>query len=372
MMVKKDQTGSLKWDLDTPALILDLDVVEQNLGTMQAFLKSTTAALRPHVKTYKALPELVKLQQRAGVTGFTCSKLSEAEVLASIGVKDILIANQIVGDYKISRLVKLADQVEIKVAVDSLANAEALSRAAVQQSVEIGVLIEVNIGHNRCGVDSGESSINLARFLDRAPGLKFLGLMGYDGHCTLKSSAQEREGLSMKANALLVKTKQKLVEAGFPVQIVSASGTFTYAYAAKFEEITEIQAGTYLLMDTAFRDAGVTDFGLAMSVLTTVISRPSYPEAKSLAIIDIGRKGISPQLGLPEVRYPVGAKVFSLSQEHGRVDLSKAGKDLKVADKLELWVRDINGTLMLFDRIFVVRGEIVQDVWTVPICGVST
>lgn len=346
--------------------------MERNLQRMANFLASKNIRLRPHVKLYRATPELVRLQIEAGATGMTCAKLSEAEVLAASGIQDILIANQIVGPTKIDRLVKLAEICDIKVAVDSLENVAVLSQVAQAHGVTIGVLVEVNIGHNRCGVAPFEPAFALANSTLKMPGLKFMGLMGYDGHCTLKVAESEREALSREANALLARVRKFVEDAGIEVGIVSGSGTFTYRFASEIEGLTEIQAGTYLLMDTAFRDHGVREFECTLSVLATVISRPSYPGANGLAIVDVGRKSISPQLGLPEMKNPGGAWVRSLSDEHGRVFLGDAAGSVSVGDKIELWVRDANGTINQFDRFYVIRDGVVEAIWQIPLCGRNT
>lgn len=366
------QAGASRSDIDTPALLLDLDTVEQNLERMAAFIAGRGVALRPHVKLHRATPQLVQKQLEAGAAGFTCAKLSEAEVLVAAGIADILIANQVVGRRKIERLVKLAGQSSIKVAVDSQENVEELSQAAQAGGVTIGVLVEVNIGHNRCGVAPFEPALELARFVSRKPGLDFMGLMGYDGHCTSKVAEAERETLSRKANTLLADTASYVRNAGLGVEIVSGAGTFTYRFASEIKGLTEIQAGTYLLMDTAFQEHGVREFNCALTVLTTVISRPGYAGAGGLAIVDTGRKSISPALGLPEVKSPGEAKVFSLSDEHGRVILEHEAETVRVGDKLELWVRDANGTINQFDRFYAMRGETVEDIWKIPLGGSHT
>lgn len=366
------QVGAFKSELDTPALLLDLDRVEQNLKRMAGFTAARGVALRPHVKLHRATPQLVQKQLEAGAAGFTCAKLSEAEMLLAAGVTDILIANQVVGRRKMERLVKLAGRSRLKVAVDSRENIEELSQAAQAGGVTVGVLVEVNIGHNRCGVAPFGPTLDLARLVSRRPGLAFMGLMGYDGHCTLKATEAERETLSKRANKLLADTAGYVKEAGLPVEIVSGAGTFTYRFALEIEGITEIQAGTYLLMDTAFQEHGVREFECALTVLTTVISRPGYPDAGGLVVIDAGRKSVSPALGLPEVKSPGKMKLLSLSDEHGRVIAEPGAETIRVGDKIELWVRDANGTINQFDRFYAMRGETVEAIWEIPLGGRHT
>jgi D-serine deaminase-like pyridoxal phosphate-dependent protein len=217
-----------------------------------------------------------------------------------------------------------------------------------------------------------EPVADLAQFILDKPGLMFKGLMGYDGHNTLKVSGAERGGLSLKAYHLLSATRKNLEQAGIEVEIVSGGGTFTYRYAAEVAGITELQTGTYLLMDTAFQEHGVCEFERSLSVLATVISRPVYAGANGLVIVDTGRKSVSTALGLPEVKEPLGGKVISLSDEHGRVVFADPETIPRLGDKIELWVRDANGTINQFDRFHVIRDGIVEDVWSIPLLGCAT
>jgi D-serine deaminase-like pyridoxal phosphate-dependent protein len=370
LIIDEDQAVVHKHEIDTPALLLDLDVVERNSQRMSDYFADRAVALRPHVKLHRATPELAHMQIDAGAIGLTCAKLSEAEVLVASGVTDILIANQIVGPAKISRLVELAHHSNIKVAVDSSENVAALSQAAEHNDVTLGILVEVNIGHNRCGVAPFGPALALAKEVVRSPGLKFYGLMGYDGHCTLKVSESERGPLSKKANTLLVETRDFVQEAGIGVEIVSGSGTFTYRFAAEVEGITEIQAGTYLLMDTTFRDNGVREFDPALSVLATVISQPDYPGANGMIVADVGRKSISPLLGMPEIKVPADARLLALSDEHARI--LPGDEPLQIGDKVEIWVRDANATINQFDRFYALRGDVLEAIWPIPSCGNST
>jgi D-serine deaminase-like pyridoxal phosphate-dependent protein len=244
-----------------------------------------------------------------------------------------------------------------------------LSQAASAAGVIIGVLVEVNIGHNRCGVAPFGPALALAQDVLASPGLRFRGLMGYDGHCTLKAAPEERQALSIQANRLLADTRKFLEESGLAVEIASGAGSFTYRYAAEVPGVSEVQAGTYLLMDSAFREHGITEFDCALTVLATVTSRPTYPGAEGLAIIDAGRKSISAAYGNPEVKDYASAKVTSLSDEHGRIRFEPGTEPPRIGDKLELSVRDANGTVNQFDRFYVVRNQKVEDVWKIPNLG---
>ncbi len=302
----------------------------------------------------------------------TCAKLSEAEVMITAGITDVLIANQIVGARKIQRLVNLARHADIIVAVDSSENLAELCAQARAKGVTVRVLVEVNIGHNRCGVAPFGPVLALAREVDKAPNLLFAGIMGYDGHCTFKVEEDQRQACAQQANDLLVAVRRYVEEAGLEVKIVSAGGTLTYKVAAETPGVTEVQAGTYLLMDTAFKEAGMGDFECTLTVLATVISRPAWAEKRDLAVIDVGRKGMDVHLGLPEIRDLPGASVFSLSQEHGRVKLEDPAKNLQIADKLELWVRNANDTINLYDKFYGLRNGAVEAVWEIPARGKSS
>ena len=372
MNVHGYEVGLHRDEIDTPALLLDLPAMERNLKRMAAYFEGLDVALRPHVKLHRATPILAHKQLQAGAIGLTCAKLTEAEVLAASGITDILIANQIVGARKIQRLVNLASYTDVMVAVDDHDNVRELSAAAQARGVQLRVLVEVNIGHDRCGVDPLQPALALSRAVDEAPGLRYMGLMGYDGHCTLGMEERERERMSRQANSLLAETRRLIEEAGLTVEIVSAGGTFTYKYASGIGGVTEIQAGTYLLMDTAFQEEGVRDFDCALTVLSTVISRPPWKGAEHLAVIDVGSKGMSTLLGLPEIKDPEGATVIKFSQEHGRVDLEHAARDLSIGDQVELWVRDANNTINLYDRFHALRDGVVEAVWEIPAVGNRT
>ena len=372
MQVHEYEIGLHKDQIDTPALLLDIQAMERNLKSMADYLGKIEVGLRPHVKLHRATPYLAHKQMQSGAVGLTCAKLSEAEVLASCGITDILIANQIVGTRKIQRLMNLASYIDVIVAVDSNDNVLELSTAAQVRRVELRVLVEVNVGHDRCGVEPFDQALTLSKVVDAAPGLKYTGLMGYDGHCTFRADEGERPRLSKKANRLLVDTRRFIEEAGLAVNIVSAGGTFTYKYAANTKGVTEVQPGTYLLMDTAFRESGVRDFDCTLTVLSTVISRPTWQGAENLAIIDLGGKGMSTMYGVPEIKDPKGAGVIRLSDEHGRVDVKHVKRDLGIGDKVELWVRDANGTINLFDKFYAMRNEVVEAVLEIPIYGNRT
>ena len=366
------EVGLHKNDIDTPALLVDLEIMERNLHKMADYFKGISTKIRPHMKVHKATPVLAHMQLEAGgAVGVTCAKLAEAEVMAASGIRDILVANQVVGARKINRLVSVATYSDVMVAVDDEENVRQLSEAAQAKGTTIRVLVEVNIGNNRCGLEPGEPVLRLARTVDDAPGLDFTGLMGYDGHCSFAVEPADRPACSRKANEQLVQARTYLEDAGLEIQIVSGGGTHTYDTVASFPEITEVQVGTYLLMDTAFHESGV-DFEPSLSILSSVISRPSWPRCGDLGHYRCRKKRDGHLLGLPEVKRPSGAELFSVPQEHGRLELEGEALELQPADNVELHVRDANGTVNLYDKFYAMRGEFVEAVWEISRQGKGT
>jgi D-serine deaminase-like pyridoxal phosphate-dependent protein len=358
-------------DLDTPALLLDLAAVERNIQKMAEYCRAAGVSLRPHAKIYKATPVFAWMQIRAGAVGITVSKLSEAEVLSAGGIQDILVANQVVGRRKITRLVNLAAYAHVMVAVDTLENARQISEAAHARGVEVGVLVEVNIGNDRCGVEPGEPALALAHQVQTLLGLNFRGLMGYDGHLAFAEDMQERDLRSKQAYQILVDTRDAVEQAGIPVEIVSGGGSGTYRSACSVPGMTEIQAGTYIFSDSTYRDNGLGEFECAMTVLGTVISRPQRPGAEDLAILDVGRKEMALTYGFPEAKCPAGT-VFSMPQEHSRLKLADPRQPLCIGDTVELWVGDANCTFNLYDQVYAVRNGQVEAVWDILGRGKAT
>ncbi|MBM3239852.1 DSD1 family PLP-dependent enzyme [Candidatus Poribacteria bacterium] len=352
-------------EIDTPALLLDLDIMEANIARMADFIKGVKAELRPHVKTHKT-PIISHKQIEAGAIGMTCAKLGEAEVMVYAGIKDILIANQIVGTQKLARLVNFAKHADIMLAVDDLQNVDDLSAAAVAKGVTLRVLIEVNTGLNRCGVEPGEPVLKLAQHVSKAKGLSFAGLMGYEGHTVMIKSKAERERETLKSVQILVDMKHLLEEKGFPVNIMSGGGTGTYNITGAHPEMTEIQAGSYATMDTKYRSIeGIGDtFGCALSILTTVISRPKPDRI----VTDAGMKVMTQEFELPQPKNIAGLELVSLSEEHAKLKADASVK-LKIGDKFELLPTHGCTTINLHDKFYCVRNGKLECVWEIPARG---
>jgi D-serine deaminase-like pyridoxal phosphate-dependent protein len=351
----------LKSELDTPALLVDLDIMESNIGRMARFLEGRQARLRPHYKTNKT-PAIALKQVEAGAIGITCAKLEEAETLAVAGIKDLLIANQVVGARKVARLAGLARHADLMVAVDDPRNVDDLSAGMVEAGARLRVLVEVNVGNNRCGVEPGGAAVSLAHRVANAPGLVFAGLMGYEGFCQRIKDLAAREAAVREAMGALLRTKEMVEASGLAVGIVSGGGTGTHALVADISGVTEIQAGTYVLMDTDYRDLGM-DFGCALTLLATVISRPR-PE---VAILDVGMKALSTDHGTNELVGVPGGRVTRLSEEHAKVELTAPSAKLDPGDKVELLPGHACTTMNLHDTLYGVRGGRLEVVW--PIAG---
>ena len=355
-------------DLDTPALLIDLDVMERNIAAMAKFFEGVEANLRPHIKTHKT-PEIAQRQIAAGARGVTCAKLGEAEVMADAGIRDLLIANQIVGRRKIGRLMDLAKRSEVIVAVDDPQHVAELSNAAQAQGVDLRVILEVDVGMERCGVAPGEAAVRLAREVVRAKGLRFKGIMGYEGHTVLIKEWKDRKAASGQAMKALVDTAEAIRRAGLVVDIVSAGGTGTYDTTGAYPGVTEVQAGSYVLMDATYRKVkGIGDaFGCALTILTTVISRPKPDRI----VVDVGLKTATRDFGLPEVKDSAGLKMLYLSEEHGKIEVVDERVDLKRGDQLELIPNHCCTTVNLHDRFYGIRDGKVEAVWEIAARGKS-
>ncbi|MCL1973861.1 MAG: DSD1 family PLP-dependent enzyme [Bacteroidetes bacterium] len=357
--------GMAKEQIPTPALILDLDIFQANLQRMGAFF-SGPVKLRPHIKTHKC-PIIALEQIRAGAIGITCAKLSEAEVMAEHGIRDILIANQVAGYGKPERLAALADGIDIKVAVDNKANIDDLGRAALDFGSRIGVVIEVNVGNDRCGSRSFEETLDLAHHISAKKGLIFKGVMGYEGHCVFTADKTARSTACRSANKILVDSAEMLRSHGFEVEIVSAGGTGTYDMSGIYPGITEIEAGSYLFMDGCYSGIMGNDlFRPALWVLSTVISKPE----PGLALIDAGMKSLTHEFGLPQPLLS-GAVLKGLSEEHGRLALLPEADYLKVGDLVYIWPSHGCTTVNLHDRYCVVKNNRLVAVWEIACRGKS-
>ncbi len=347
-------------ELDTPCIIIDLDVAEANIAKLQAAANEMGVDVRPHSKTNKS-PYWVRKQLEAGAIGVCCAKVGEAEVMVDAGIQEVMIPNQVIGQRKIARLVALARAARIIVAVEDSGNVEDLSSAASSAGAELGVIVEVNVGMNRCGVD-GDGAVELAKQIDAAPGLRFDGLMGYEGHTVAERDYETRKIEAEKAMAILTGAADQIRDAGIEVKLVSAAGTGTYNITGRVEGVTELQCGSYIFMDGDYLEV-FNDFQPALSVLATVISR----QKKEIAIVDMGLKSISIDRGLAEVISPPTASIIKHSEEHTAVNLPDAASQaLKVGDKVRSRPTHGDTTINLHEYYFGVRNGKLEAAIPIP------
>ena len=347
--------GRKRHDLITPALILDLPVARRNIAKMADRIKTMPAKLRPHIKVHKS-PELARMQVDAGAIGISTATVWEAIVMIRSGLDSIFVVNTIAGREKIAALAAIARDAEVMVAVDDAQNAGDIAAAARAAKSTVGVLIEVDTGMDRAGVDTPEQAVELARRLAGLDGIRLLGVTGYEGHCSLTPERDLRAQRQRAAMSMLVEAAEEILAAGLPCPIVSAGGTATWDWTATTPGVTEIQAGSYAVMDN-FHFPMAGDFEKALTVLATVISRP--PDR---VIVDTGNKS----LGAPALSTIRGhdLKGFRFDEEHG-VFVADASYPLHVGDVVELVPGYAPGTVNWYDAYHVVEGDRVTDIWPV-------
>ena len=352
--------GERKEALDTPALLVDLDVMATNIERIAAACRAQDVSWRPHCKAHKT-PEIAKLQIAAGAIGVTCAKLGEAEVMAAAGIRDILIANQIVGPAKIARLVALARHADPIVCVDSIDNADALSAAFEHERQRLRVAIEVDIGMHRAGVEPGVPVTSLARAIATRRGLRFVGVVGWESHATTVADPTEKERLVREAVAMLVASARACSDAGHAVEVVSCGGTGTFPYCIEQPGVTEVQVGGAIFSDMHYRTHYHVDFAPALTLLATVTSRPT----PTRIIVDAGRKAMSGDAALPA---PIGlpaVSVVKLSAEHTKVELAAPCTTPRVGDKIEFVVGYSDTTVHLHEEIVALRDGRIESIWRV-------
>ena len=281
------------------SLLIDLDLVDANVDRLFAAGKERGVAVRVHFKSLKCTG-LAKYVAARGANGFLCAKLNEAEALADAGLTDLYLANQIVGPIKLARLAVLAKRAQVRVCVDDADNVARMGEAARAAGATIGVLVEVDVGMKRCGVDAGEPALALAKQVRETAGLRFLGLQGYDGHLQMLADPAERRAKCLEGMEKLVGTRRLIEKAGIPVEVVTGGGTGTWEFVSSIPGITEIQPGSFVIMDCAYH-AVRPEFGCALSIRATVVSR-----RPGQYVLDAGSKAISRDFGSPGHQGPAG------------------------------------------------------------------
>jgi D-serine deaminase-like pyridoxal phosphate-dependent protein len=339
-------------EVPTPALTVEMGAFERNLARMHDFFSDRPCDVRPHVKAHKT-PAIAERQRAAGGVGFCCATVYEAEVFADHGFDDLLIANEICDPTKIARLRVLAERVRLIVAVDSEASVDLLA------GTDLDVLVDVNVGMPRCGVPPSEA-VAVARAAE-ASGLHVRGVMGYEGHVTVMEDVARRAEATRKSMDVLLAVGDDLRASSFDVGIVSAGSTLTYDVTGAIDGITEVQAGSYALMDTTFSRS--SPFEEALGCLTTVLAVHD-----NIAVLDAGLKTLSLDHGNPELPNDVPADVLYLSDEHTTLVIREEF-DAKPGDRVFLRPSHVDPTVNLHDVLYAFRGDDVEDVWTVAARG---
>jgi D-serine deaminase-like pyridoxal phosphate-dependent protein len=353
-------------DLETPAVVVDLDVMERNLSRMAEYTRSHNLRLRPHTKSHK-IPELAKRQLVHSGQGITVAKIGEAEVMFEAGITDMLIAYPIIGRGKAEKLADLATRASIAVSLDSVAVAQAISDEAKKRDARVGILVELDVGFHRCGVTTEDEVLAVARGVAELPGLEFKGLMFFPGH--LQVPQEERAELRVGVNDFLQRSLEKLEQAGLPLEIVSGGSTPTAREGHLFTAVNEIRPGMYIFNDRNMVGVGVaTVEECALSVITTVVST-SVP---GRAIVDAGSKTFSSDgyqvlegRGFGIVKEDPNADLERLSEEHGNLNISRSSREYRVGERLAIIPNHVCSTVNMHNRIYGVIGERVETVWEV-------
>jgi D-serine deaminase-like pyridoxal phosphate-dependent protein len=357
--------GTPKEELDTPALLIDLDHFEANVAEAAALCRQFGVAWRPHAKCHKSL-DIARRLLEAGAIGLTCAKLGEAEVFAAAGIPDLLIANFLAGPRKIERLVVLRQNADPIICIDHLDQAVPISAAMQQSQQRVRAILEIDIGLERAGVAPGKPAIELAKRVADLPGIQLVGVMGYEGHLLTVEDQGEKAARVCAALGQLVETAQRITAAGINCSIVSCGGTGSLPFAVQQPGITEVQAGGVIFMDAFYRHkCRLEGFQYALTILSTIVSRP----APDRAIIDAGRKTMNIELTLPLVVGREGITIDRLSAEHGALKLGPAAQDLKIGDKLEFIPGYGDLTTVLHNQFYVLHDGRLLDIWPLTARG---
>ena len=317
---------------------------------------------RPHTKGIKT-PAIAHKLLAAGAFGVTCAKLGEAEVMAASGIGDILIANQVVGPQKTARLAALQRQAEVKSAVDSPENVAEIGRAAAQFGVEVGVVIEVDSGMHRAGVQPGAPVLELARLIMETPNVRFRGVMTWEGHnITLADPAEKEQGIRDSV-ALLLESAALCRDNDIPVEIVSAGGSGTYHVTSTIPGITEIEAGGAIFCDQTYQNWGVT-LEPALFIHARVTSRPTADRVICDAGFKTATRGV-----IPPRPVALDCESVALSAEHGIITLTEPQETPRVGESLDLVVGYGDATVYLHDHLYGVRDGLVEAVWDIQARG---
>jgi D-serine deaminase-like pyridoxal phosphate-dependent protein len=351
-------------DIDTPALVLELDAFERNLARLREAVAGRGVRVRAHAKTHKC-PEIARRQVAAGAVGVCCQKVSEAEAMVEGGIADVLVSNEVVGDSKIARLAALAARARLGVCVDDPENVRRIAAAGAR----LDVYVEIDVGARRCGVAPGEPALGLAREIARHPNLRFAGLQAYHGAAQHVRAMHERRAAIARAASAAHETRTLLRKNGVACPIVTGGGSGSFMFEIESGVFDEIQPGSYIFMDADYARNEWGDplprFEHALFVLSTVMSRP----ARERAVLDAGLKASSVDSGPPFVWERPGLACARLSDEHCVLDVAPGAAAPRLGEKLLLVPGHCDPTVNLHDWYIGVRGGRVEALWPISARG---
>lgn len=366
------EIGAPLEDVDTPALILDLDALDRNIAKMAALAKEAGIRLRPHAKTHRC-PAIARLQVAAGAVGQCAQKVGEAEALVEAGIGDVLVTNEIVGESKLRRLAKLAGEANVALCFDDAEQVAIAARIAREEGVTLGALVEIEVGMNRCGIAAGAPACDLAKQIADTSGLCFRGLQAYHGRAQHLPSYSDRREAIAGAQAAVRETVSAMEMVGLFCEIIGGGGTGTFQFEAASGIYNELQVGSYIFMDTDYariadeRDRRFTQFEHSLFVLASVMSRPS-PER---AVVDAGLKSYTMEKGPPWVHDFPGVDVVGVSDEHGSLSVGPDAPALRLGTKLRLIPGHCDPTVNLHDVYLGVRDGRVEKLLPISARGAS-
>ena len=347
-------------ELDTPALLVDLDRFEANVAHLAGYCRDHGVAWRPHSKCHKS-PEIAAIERAAGAVGVTCAKLSEAQIMVDHGIDDVLLANQVISHSKLRRLSRLQERARVIGIVDAEEAVRAASAAGVEAGLPIPLLVDVDIGMHRTGVPP-EAVLPLARSIAEAPGTRLLGVMGYEGHVLSEHPPEVKERACHEALAHLGRARDGLLADGLPCEIVSAGGTGSYALTAAWEGVTEIQAGGGIFMDAMYREKCHVgeELGYALTVLAGVTGRHD-----GHIVLDSGFKTLSAFHYPPRALDRDDLEFRYLSAEHGVFDIRPGHAGPALGERIHLLPGYGDSTTVLHDAFLGVRQGRVECQWDI-------
>jgi D-serine deaminase-like pyridoxal phosphate-dependent protein len=355
-------------EIDTPALVLDLDAFERNLRRLAEAVAGRGVRVRAHAKTHKC-PEIARRQLAAGAVGVCCQKVSEAEAMVEGGIGDVLVSNEVVGAPKLARLASLARRARVGVCADDAGNVRDLAAAAEAAGVRLDVYVEVDVGARRCGVPPGDRALELAREIAARPALRFAGLQAYHGAAQHVRAMGERRAAIESAGRAARDTRVLIESAGIACPTVTGGGSGSFAFEIESRAFDEIQPGSYVFMDADYAKnewaAPLPRFEHALFVLSTVMSRPT----PARAVLDAGLKASSVDSGLPVVWQRPGLRYARASDEHGVLELDAGATAPALGEKLLLVPGHCDPTVNLYDWYVCVRGGVVEALWPISARG---